>query len=224
MAAKKRRRTRRATTTTKKVKRNPRKSVAKTTYRRAKSALEKVNLAASLKKQPALVGGIFAAKFGANKFSDSGGDLEDWDMKAYLGAGLGAYVGGLLAENIKAGAGQKVLDAGLAYTLFKALRNELIGRSEWATKHFGQDELHPDYYEGEEYDQPGDVLVGRSGERLVLTDDGWREMDESDRMMGQAVVPASPVLGQAVVPADARLGADDSGGLFRRGARRSIWH
>jgi hypothetical protein len=179
-----------------------------------------LSIVQALHAQPAMLGGMYAAKFGANKLSQNGGDDVEWDMKAYLGAGLGAYVGGMIANAIKKGSGQKVMNAGIAYVAFKAVRNELISRSEFATAQLGddvEDLLHPDY-QGD-----GDILYGEDEETYIMTEDGWRTADESDRLMGAAederyptVVPATARLGEApderyptVVPATARLGGAD---------------
>lgn len=206
----------------KKRRKNPRrrKAVAKKVYRRTKSAFGGVNLGQVLKGQPQQVAGIFAAKFGANKMSDMGGDHEDWDMKAYLGAGIGAYLGGVLANAIKPGKGQAVANAGIGYAIFKAVRNELIPKSEFAMNQLGdqaEDTIHPDYMgmgddygEDEYYDAPGDVLLGEGGEAdYMMTEGGWRAMDESDRMMGSAIVPATAELGSQVVEATAEMGGGD---------------
>lgn len=190
------------------------KKTVKKVVRKTRSALSSVSIAKALKGQPAIIAGMYGAKFGANKLSESGGDADEWDMKAYAGAALGAYLSGVLANAVKKGTGQQVTNAGIGYLFFKLIRNELLTRSEFAMNQLGgMDDLHPDYMG----DGQGDLMLGEDGEAYVYDEqDGWRSTDESDRLMGDSefptVVPAGPRLGDTqfptVVPAGPRLGGD----------------
>jgi hypothetical protein len=156
--------------------RNP--SRARRTYARAKSTFMGLNIPSALKNQFYLLGGMFAAKWMAKRFDPAASETDpgSWNWSSYLKAGLGAIVAGALAQNIKRGSGQKVLEGGLAYVGFKLIQNELIADSTWWSEQFGQNDYVPTEYLGAGY-QPGDVEYNEAGQPYLLGQDGqWQEL------------------------------------------------
>ena len=95
---------------------------------------------------------------------------------------------------MKRGCGQKILEGGLNYIGFKAIQNELIVNSTWATEQFGQDDDYvPDEYEGM-------LLTGETpdGNEFMLGQDADYYPADDDYRVGQ-LEPVGP-LGDELVP------------------------
>ena len=163
------------------------------------------------------VGGMMAAQWGAKKFSEGGGAIDpNWEFKNYLTGGAAAFAAGFLAENLKRGYGQKVLEGGLALLGYKVLVNEVAPQSEWMMEQFGEDEFvmmgqaEEDEYEAifgqdDEYD-PGDAYLADDGETYILGEDGrWYPVSESHRQLAQDDV--EELLGDGLEP-PGRLGGE----------------
>lgn len=128
--------------------------------------------------------GMFAAKLGARKFGNgTETDPTSWTWGTYLKAGAGAFVGALAANMVKPGMGQRVLNGGLAYVLFKLVENELVSKSEKAQEWFGQSE---DALEGYGYlgaDDPNVLQLDGEGTPWMMSDNGQMlPLDERHRM------------------------------------------
>lgn len=180
MAKTKRRRRRRTTTTAaapkrRRYRRNPAKR------RRASSVARRgftgLNIKGALKNVAALNVGMFAAKFVAKRFGDPATETDpsSWNYMSYIKAALGGVAAGMVTNMVKPGLGQKVLEGALAFTVFKAVQNELIIKSEGATKWFGADD-------------PNVLDIGDYGASL-----GELPLDESHRIEGPMTMPSIDV-------------------------------
>lgn len=189
MAKRKRRKTR--------ARRNP--SRARRTYKRgvarARSTIAGLNFGKALKNMLPVQVGMFAAKFGAKRFGldASETDPESWNWASYLKGALGASLAAFVAQNIKPGTGQKVLEGGLNYVAFKVVQNELIAGNETAMRWLGQDddEYYPEeYMEGadDEGYLPGDVATNDAGQPYLLGD-----ALEPVGPLGDALQPVGPL-------------------------------
>ena len=126
----------------------------------------------------------------------------NWEFKNYLIGGASAFGAGMIAENIKRGTGQKVLEGGLALLAYKVLVNEVAPQNEWMAEQFGEDEFEMmgegDDYEaifgaGDEYEAifgeddeytEGDAYLGDDGETYILGGDGrWYPVSERHRQI-----------------------------------------
>lgn len=188
-------------------------------YTRARSAFAGLNFRSALKNAPAFQIGMFASKWAAKRFSDeypaTETDPESWNYASYLKGGLGATIAAFLAQMIRPGMGQKVLEGGLNLMLFKLVENELIPQSDWATEQFGM---------GQE-----DIVFDEYGTPYMLGQGGYYPVDERHRLPeefeGGALEPVGP-LGDALEPvgplgeddpwAEAFLGQGDSKDPFAR--------
>ncbi|MDD5547235.1 MAG: hypothetical protein PHO67_08800 [Candidatus Omnitrophica bacterium] len=127
--------------------------------------------------------GMFAAKLGARKFG--GGTETDpttWSWGTYLKAGAGAFAGAFAANLIRPGMGQRVLNGGLAFVLFKLVENELVTKSPKAQEWFGAPE---DALEGYGYfgADPNVLQLDGEGTPWMMSDDGQMlPLDERHRM------------------------------------------
>lgn len=201
---------------TKKRKRNPTKAkrAARWAGRRARATIGGMKIGTALVNTIPHVGGMMAAQWGAKKFSEGGGANDpNWEFKNYLTGGAAAFAAGFLAENLKRGYGQKVLEGGLALLGYKVLVNEVAPQSEWFMEQFGEDEFvmmgqEEDEYEAifgaddDEYD-PGDAYLADDGETYILGEDGrWYPVSESHRQISQDDVE---LLGNGLEP-PGRLG------------------
>ena len=146
---------------------------------------------------------MFSAKWAAKRFSDeypaSEDDPESWNYASYLKGGAGCTVAAVLANMLRPGMGQKVLEGGINLMTFKLIENELIPQSDWATEQFGQGEVYTDEY----------------GTPYMLGQGGYYPVDERHRlpeeMLGDSLEPVGP-LGQAVLEPVGPLGSDDAWG------------
>lgn len=120
---------------------------------------------------------MFMAKFAAKRGTPDAleADPATWNGMTYLKGGLGAVGGGWVANMVKPGSGQRVLEGGLMLLLYKAVQNHLIPQNTFLMNQLGQ--------EGGQY-MPGDVEVNAEGEPFILGQDGqtWVPMDEGDSM------------------------------------------
>lgn len=139
-----------------------------------------LNIRSALKGVAALNVGMFAAKFAAKRFGDPATETDPstWNYTSYLKAAGGGIAAGMLVNMLKPGMGQKVLEGALAFTIFKAVQNELIVKSEGATKWFGG------------ADDPNVLDIGDDGAYL-----GELPLDESHRMNGPMTMPELTVGG-----------------------------
>ena len=207
----KKRKKKRATTKRRR-RRNPSaKSVARSGYRRARATIGGMNIGGAFRNTVPHVAGMMAAQWGAKKFSDGGGANDpNWEFKNYLIGGASAFGAGMIAENIKRGTGQKVLEGGLALLAYKVLVNEVAPQNEWFQEQFGADEFEmlgadefemlgaDDDYEaifgaGDEYEAifgaddeytEGDAYLADDGETYILGADGrWYPTSEQHRQI-----------------------------------------
>lgn len=216
--AKRRKSTKRRKTT---ARRNPSK---RRTYRsravsRARSTFNGLNIKGALKNQIPMLAGMFGAKFAAKKFGESASETDPgtWNYMSYIKAGIGAVATAFVAQNIKRGSGQKVLEGGLAYVAFKLVQNELIANNTWASEQFGAEEYYPsEYLEGygdddDDY-EPGEIATNSVGEPYLLGDDyQWQKLPEGSMSGPSAMKPVGRLgsVMQQVGPLGMAPGSDD---------------
>jgi len=200
-------------------------SIAKRSYSRARGAFAGLDFKGAIKHAPYQLLGMFAAKWSAKRFGGdenaaSETDPESWNYASYLKGGIGAAVGAILANMVRPGMGQKVLEGGVNLMLFKLVENELIPKSEWATTQFGADE---------EQEEP--LIYDEQGTPYMLGENGYIPVDERHRLpeevgysYGDTLEPVGP-LGATLEPvgplgddpwADAYLGADSESDPFKK--------
>jgi len=158
------------------VRRNPsrrRKAVA----RRVRQSFAGLNYRTALRNIPLGVIGMFVTKWAAKRGSPDAleADPSTWNGMTYLKGGLGATAAGYVANMVRPGSGQKVLEGGLMLLLYKAVQNHLIPKNDFLMGQFGQ--ANSTY-------TPGDVEVNESGEPFILGQDGqtWVPLDEGGAM------------------------------------------
>lgn len=159
--------------------RNPTRSRTRRVARRATSGL---SFRRALKNVISLDIGMFAAKFACKRFGDqvaSETDPTTWNAMSYIKAGVGSVGAGLLLNMVRPGMGQKVMEGGLAWTVFKAVENEVIHGNATAEKWLGEDYV----YDGIGADP--NVLVLDEDETPYMTgsDGQLLPLDESHRML-----------------------------------------
>jgi hypothetical protein len=126
-----------------------------------------------------MVVGMFASKWAAKRFGDAATETDPstWNYASYLKGALGAAGAGFLANMVKPGSGQRVLDGGLALMAYKLVQNELVPKSTWATNQFGA------------VREPGTIEENDQGEPFILGEDmQWYPMEGADdyRMLPDA--------------------------------------
>jgi hypothetical protein len=180
---------------------NPSKSMR---VRRAARSIGKtilgMNIKAALGNVPPAVLGMVAAKWASKRFSEGGAsetDPESWTWSSYLKGAIGALAGGFIAQSLRAGWGQKVLEGGLNLMVYKLVQNELVPRSEWAQAQFGEQDSAAIQYDSE--GRP--YFLGSNGQ--------WYPADERHRlpeaaMLGDELLPPGRLGDELVVPG--RLG------------------
>lgn len=187
------RRKRRSTTKRKRTyRKNPsvRRYARKAASRAGRSILG-MNFKGALKNLPYYQVGMFGAKWLAKRFGGGASEIdpEIWTWKEYAKGGLGAVAAGWLANMVKPGSGQKVLEGGLNLIVYEMIQNELIAGNEWATGQFG---------EGEAAYLPGDVAQDDEGTSYLLGEDyQWRALP--DESMTGTLTPVGP-LGETLQP------------------------
>jgi len=175
-------------TTKKKKKKNP--SVggaARAVGSRARSTFGGMKIKKALENTIPHVAGALAAKWAVKKFPgvDGGGDKENWSWGNYLAGGCGSFVAGAIAENVKRGSGQLVLEGGLTLLGYKLFVNEIAVGSEFLEEQFGaDDEEEGIVLLGDEEAEEGDLLLGDDGEIYMMGADGYtRPVGEQHRVM-----------------------------------------
>jgi hypothetical protein len=175
--------------------RNPSiRGAARAVARRGRSTLGGMNIGAALRSTPLRVGGMMAAKWAAKKFPGvtGGGDKDDWAFSNYLAGGVGGFVAGFIAENLKRGSGQKILEGAIDLLAYKILENEVIPKNAFLSEQFGADDEimllgeddEPIVMLGEDDAEEGDLLLGDDGELYMMGADGYtRPVDESHRIL-----------------------------------------
>lgn len=147
---------------------------------------------------------MFVTKWAAKRGTPDA--LEDdrgtWNGMTYLKGGLGAAAGGYLANMVKPGSGQKVLEGGMMLLLYKAAQNHLIPQNTFLMNQLGQD--------GQQY-VPGDVEVNSAGEPFILGQDGttWIPMDKGQELAGYGQDEDWEMMGQNALETPGRLGMGD---------------
>lgn len=146
---------------------------------------------------PAQVG-MFAAKWACKRFGDNDAtetNPSSWGWDSYLKGAVGGIGAGFLANMVKPGSGQKVLEGALNYITFKAVQNELVAKSSWAVEQFGADDYTPDEY----------LMTGEDESWFLGEDGNAYPTDEMYRLpeagYGNALVDVGP-LGESLVPVD----------------------
>jgi hypothetical protein len=167
--------------------------------RRAGGALAGLNFKTALKNIPVATIGMFAAKWAAKRFGQAASETDpgSWNYASYLKGAGGAAVAGFLANMVKPGMGQKVLEGGMSLMLYKLVQNELIAGNEFWTGQLGQAR------------EPGVIEENSAGEPYILGEDYiWRPLEGADdyRMKpelygyGEALVSPGPLgMGEALV-------------------------
>lgn len=189
---------------------NPRRRVRRAASR-IRSSIAGMNIRSAIKNLPPTILGMFAARWAAKRFGSEASefDAETWTWASYLKGALGALIAGFLAQNLRAGWGQKVLEGGITLMAYKVVENELIPRSEWAVAQFGQDDSN---YFPSEY-----VQTDAQGTPFLLGQNGqWYPADERHRLLGDVLEPPGRLggayqdayFGDSLEP-PGRLGADD---------------
>lgn len=183
----------------------------KRTVRRAARAVSRsflgLNFKTALANVPYCQLGMFAAKWAAKRFDPDAteADRDSWNWSSYMKGALGGVAAGMLANTMRRGAGQKVLEGALNLMVYKAVQNELIPQSDWAMNQFGQDDDYtPDEYllTGED-DSP--MMYGADGE-LYPADDDYRMLPEVS--MGQSAMEPIGPLGASNLEPLGPLGQD----------------
>lgn len=197
----KRRSTKRRKTTT--ARRNPRRRTYKSrAVSRARSTFSGLNIKGALKNQIPMMAGMFGAKWAAKRFGEQASETDpsSWNYMSYIKAGLGALATAFVAQNIKRGSGQKVLEGGLAYVAFKLVQNELIAGNTWASEQFGAEQYYPsEYLDGADEYSPGDVEINGAGEHYLLGQDyQWQRLPEG--MSGPSALKEVSRLGSVMEP------------------------
>jgi hypothetical protein len=162
----------RRSTRRRRVRRNPT-STRRRIVSRARASFSGVNYRTALKTVPINVIGMFIAKWGAKRGTPAAleDDRSTWNGMTYLKGALAGAAGGYLANMIRPGTGQKVVEGAFSLLLYKAAENHLMPKSSWAMNQFGA-------ATGGGY-APGDVETNSAGEPFILGADGqWVPMDE----------------------------------------------
>ena len=161
------------------------------------------------KTSVALTCGMLTAKFVAKKFAAGGGEKEDWSWANYAIGAAGASLGGFAVSKLfkSRRAGEWFTLGGLGLVGYKIFTLEIAPKSQYLESWFGQDEdIYP---EMSGYGRnSGDIWDGGRSQYVQGADGAWRPVDESHRMVGAEVVPASARFGADIVPADPSFGAE----------------
>lgn len=193
--------------------------------RRASGAFRGLNFKSAMKNIPLNTLGMFAAKWAAKRFPGTAnaateGNPGSWNYGSYLKGAAGAAVAGWLANMMRAGTGQRVLEGGMSLMLYKLAQNELIqGSGGWWESQLGADESGGSY-------MPGDVEMNSAGQPYILGEDyEWRPLSGADDyrmteggMYGELVAPGP--LGDALVPPGPLGASADIDAMYRRSFQR----
>jgi hypothetical protein len=199
--------------------RNPSRTrrAARSIRRRSAGSLAGLNIKTALKGIPLNALGMFAAKWLAKKWGPSASETDpsSWNWSSYLKGAGGAAAAGFLANMVKPGSGQKVLEGGMALMLFKLVENEFIaGKPNWEAQLGGVN--------GMSERVPGSIETNSAGEPFVLGDDGeWYPLEgaedynyvlgeEEPYLYGDSALVEPGPLGNALVePGPLGFGATD---------------
>jgi hypothetical protein len=132
---------------------------------RAGGAFAGLNFKSALKNIPMNTFGMFAAKWAAKRFGQPATETDpsSWNYASYLKGAAGAAAAGFIANMLRRGTGQRVLEGGMSLMLYKLIQNELIPNSPFWTGQLGAD--------AEGGYSPGDVETDAEGEPYILGDD-----------------------------------------------------
>lgn len=171
----KRRRRRTTTTTRRAPRRNPSRArrARRAVVRRAGGALGGLNFKQALKTVPLNTLGMLAAKWAAKRFGEAASETDpaSWNYASYLKGAAGAAAAGFLANMIKRGTGQRVLEGGMALMLYKLFQNEVVPGKEFLQNQFGADPVRV----------PGVIEENSAGEPFILGEDNqWYPLDGAD--------------------------------------------
>ncbi|MDD3380007.1 MAG: hypothetical protein PHD68_02165 [Rugosibacter sp.] len=115
--------------------------------------------------------GILAARFAKKRLGPAADDYDPttWNVWSDVKGAAGAVAGGLIANAIKPGTGQKVMLGGLLYIADRIVRNNIINQSPWAIAQFGADEEQGG--EGMYVDESGDPYASTAQGMMPLTEE-----------------------------------------------------
>lgn len=157
-----------------------------------------LNFKSALKNIPMATLGMFAAKFGAKKFGDAASETDPttWNYASYLKGAAGAALAGVLANMLRRGTGQKVLEGGMSLMLYKLVQNEFIVNSTFWSGQLGADEGYgPGMIETDSEGMP--YILGQSGDWIPLEGaDDYR----IPQMYGDTLVTPGPLGDTLVTP------------------------
>lgn len=183
----------------------------------ATRALGGLNLPKASLEATKAAGGMLIAQFFAKKFAKGGGaNNENWNVKNYAFAALGALAAGLAGNMIKKGSGQEMFKGGLALVMYKIVTNEIAPQNKWLESQLGQfDEMNP-AYQAASYLPAGDLdveedfeyLLGQGDVYAPAADPNYPDMGEDYNQfdLGEPVVSVSS-LGEVLTEVS-DLGAD----------------
>jgi hypothetical protein len=155
-----------------------RRSPARAAGRRLLSGL---SIKTAFRDQIPIQFGMLAAKFVEKKLCGPvANDLDPttWNMVSYAKGAAGALAGGMIANLIKPGTGQKAFTGGLSLVINRLIRNELIQTSPWAQTHFGEDE-------------DSGIWIDESGTPYAESNGQLLPVGEDYRMNGSLVKPTA---------------------------------
>ncbi len=190
--------------------------------RYAKSTILGVNIPGAVKNVLPLLLGALAGKVMAKKFSDTGGEKQDWGWNNYLlclAGGLIAAVGNQAVFRGSKGTSQKIFEGALLITAYKFFTGEIAPKNATLENWFGQTDEEEarliesaaqaiDPYSGIFGDISAEPMdFQHLGQHYVPANMLGQHYAPAD-MLGQSLAPATARLGAAVEPATARLGAD----------------
>jgi hypothetical protein len=137
-----------------------------------------LNFKQALKTVPLNTLGMLAAKWAAKRFGEAASETDPatWNYMSYLKGAAGAAAAGFLANMLKRGTGQRVLEGGMALMLFKLFENEVVPGHEFLTNQFG----------AESERVPGVIEANSAGEPFILGEDNqWYPLEgaDDDRMI-----------------------------------------
>lgn len=182
--------------------RNP--SRRKRIVRRARQGFAGMNFRSAFKNIPLSTLGMFAAKWAAKRGTPDAleSDPATWNGLTYLKGAAGAVGAAYIANMVKPGSGQKVLEGGLTLLLYKIAQNHLIPRNQFLTGQFGFGGF------GQEGGyMPGEIEANEAGEPFILGEDGetWIPMDDGEELAGFGEDDWT-MLGQNALEVPGRLG------------------
>lgn len=163
----------------------------------AKQTIMGINIPGAVRNLLPLLLGALAGKALSRRFSDTGGEMQNWSWSNYLltlGGGLAASLATTTIFKGSKATAQKVFEGALLLTAYKFLTLEVAPRNHTLDAWFGEDNEEARLIESAA--QAIDPYSGLYGE--------INEQPEGDfQMLGRSYVPA---LGQILDPATQRMG------------------